>query len=122
MLTQIGRLGGDLEKIAIVAIVVRTRAGGAFSPPIDVSRENVRLRRILGARLLGGRLKGGRRLAVHMRRGWRNLAVGVFALEERIFREKFLELLVQFHRRELQQTYRLLQLRRQRQVLRELEL
>jgi len=122
MLTQVGRLGGDLEKIAIVGIVARTRARAAFSPPIGVGRENVRLRRILGARLLGGRLNGGSRLAVHVRRSCRNLAVGVFALEERIFREKFLEFLIQFHRRELQQAYRLLQLRRQRQVLRELEL
>jgi len=57
-----------------------------------------------------------------VRRGCRNLAIDVFALEERIFREKFLELLIQFHGRELQQAYRLLQLRRQREVLRELEL
>jgi len=57
-----------------------------------------------------------------VRRECRNLAIGVFALEERIFREKFLELLIQFHGRELQQAYRLLQLRGQRQVLRELEL
>jgi len=46
----------------------------------------------------------------------------IFALEQRVFREKFLELLIQFHGRELQQAYRLLQLRRQRQVLRKLEL
>src|SRR5437773_1806059 len=119
---QIGRLGGDLEKIAIIGIVARTRTRAAFAPPVGVSREDVRLRPILRARLLRGRLKGARRLAVHVRRGCRTLAIGVFALEQRVFREKFLELLIQFHGRELQQAYRLLQLRRQRQVLRELEL
>ena len=48
--------------------------------------------------------------------------VGVFALEQRVLRQKLLQLLVQLHGRELQQAYRLLQLRRQRQVLRELQL
>jgi len=57
-----------------------------------------------------------------VRGGWRNFAIGVLALEQRIFGQKFLELLIQFHGRKLQQAYRLLQLRRQRQVLRKLEL
>jgi len=52
--------------------------------------------------------------------GW--AGVGVFALEQRIFGQEFFQLLVQFHGRELQQAYRLLQLRCQRQVLRKLEL
>jgi hypothetical protein len=44
--------------------------------------------------------------------------LGVGALEQRVFREVALELLVQLDRRELQQADGLLQLRREREVLR----
>jgi len=40
ILPQIGRLGGDLEKIAIVGIVARARARAAFASPI-VSAEKM---------------------------------------------------------------------------------
>src|SRR5437667_2797336 len=122
ILAQIGRFGGNRKKITIIGVVACTRPRTAFAPPVGVSRENVHLRWGLRARVLRGRLKGASLLAIHVRRGCRNLAIGVFALEQRIFGQKFLELLIQFHGRELQQAYRLLQLRRPRQVLRKLEL
>jgi hypothetical protein len=45
-------------------------------------------------------------------------ALGVLALERRVLHQEAVDLLVQLDRRELQQADRLLQLRRQREVLR----
>ncbi len=44
ILAQIGRFGGNLEKIGVIGVVARDRARTAFAPPVVVSGENVRLR------------------------------------------------------------------------------
>src|SRR5882672_4753765 len=44
VLAQAGGLGGDLEKIVVVGVVAGARARTAFSPPVEISRERVRLR------------------------------------------------------------------------------
>src|SRR5882672_7573631 len=122
VLAQIGRLGGNLEKIVVIGVVAGARARCVLAAPVYISRESVGLQGALRARLLCGCLKGGSRFAVHVRGRRRDFGIGVFALEQGIVGQKLLELLIQFHGRELQQAYRLLQLRRQRQVLRKLEL
>ena len=50
-------------------------------------------------------------------RGWRQPVFRVLALEDRVVHQHPLDLLVQLDRRELEQAYRLLQLRRQREML-----
>ncbi len=83
-------------------------------------------RRELGRRVVvplrwGGLLRGRRRSCRRVH-GRCPVPVAFFALEDRILRERLFDLLVELHRRELQQADRLLQLRRERQVLREPEL
>jgi hypothetical protein len=68
-------------------------------------------------RLIRSRGRPGRRV-----QGRRSVSFAVIALEDRILCERLLDLLVELDRRELQQPDGLLQLRRQRQVLREPEL
>jgi hypothetical protein len=53
---------------------------------------------------------------------WRRFRSTVFAFQQRVVLEQALDFLIEFERRQLQQSNRLLQLRRQRQVLRESEL
>src|SRR5262249_17933902 len=86
--------------------------------PVELRGRTLGLRR-LRARLLGCELYR-HRLAVHARDG--RIGSAVFALEQGIVGEELLQLLVELHGRQLQQPYRLLQLRRQRQVLRQLQL
>ena len=52
----------------------------------------------------------------------RLLLAALLALEQRVVLQEALDFLVEFERRQLQQPDRLLQLRRQRQVLRKSEL
>ena len=94
-------LGGavDRGRLAVVGAVA-ARLGGALG---------LALAGALGARQpLGERLEGRRRL--------------LLGLEERVLLEHLLDFLVQLERRQLEQPDRLLQLRRQRQVLRKADL
>src|SRR6266700_732159 len=122
MLAQVGGFCGDLEEIVLVGVVAAARARSRVPDPVDFGGAGVGGRGTLGARFLGLRLNGGGRLAVHADRRRLSLVIGVFALEQGIVRQELLELLIQFQRRELEQADRLLKLRRQRQVLRELQL
>jgi hypothetical protein len=88
--------------------------------------------RQLGARVVGllARLRGrlvrrGARGRVRVARHHdcsRGIALSVLALEDRVLHQQALDFLVELDGRELQQADRLLQLRRQREVLREPEL
>src|SRR6266700_2877721 len=122
MLAQVGGFCGDLEEIVLVGVVAAARARSRVPDPVDFGGDGVGGRGTLGARFLGLRLNGSGRLAVHADRRRLSLVIGVFALEQGIVRQELLELLIQFQRRELEQADRLLKLRRQRQVLRELQL
>jgi len=81
---------------------------------------------VLGLARLGGtlcdRLVAGLRHCHRFCRGRVGSGLLPFTLQQRIFLQGLLDLLVEFQRRQLQKPYRLLQLRRQREVLRELEL
>ena len=122
-----GRFGGGhlARRAFIVVVVAGARAGagkvavgeiraalGAFRRPESVG-QRFGLHLLAGAEHLG-RAVGGVALAVGLR--------VVVALEQRILGEDLFDLLVQLDGRELQQADRLLQLRRQRQVLGEFEL
>jgi len=96
----------------------RLRAPNAQSVLLDIG--GVRCGRIVGRRLAGGRdifLAPGA-----IGRGRQGLRLRVVALQQRVFHQETLQLLVQLQGGQLQQPDGLLQLRRQGQLLRQLEL
>jgi hypothetical protein len=107
---------GRRERAVGVVVVVRAPGGrGRLGQPVLAP-----LGGLVGRGRL--RLRGARaRVARRGERGAR-LAFRVLALEDRVLHQQALDLLVQLDRGQLQQADRLLQLRRQRQVLREPEL
>jgi hypothetical protein len=116
-----GRLADAVEVLALGAVLPVVAIGGAEVLAIHRLRLVGRVRAGLGGPLglaLSGAFRRGRPLR-HRLEGPGELLLG---LEERIRLEHLLHLLVQLERRELQETDRLLQLRRQRQVLREPDL
>src|SRR5690349_3201262 len=123
MLSEVRGIGGYLGVVVFIGVVGGAGAGSALpADPVEVSGVGLGLRLILRAGLLRGVLESGGGLAVDVRRRGRDCWVGIFPLEQRVFREKLLQLLIQFQRGELQQPNRLLKLRRQRQMLRKPEL
>src|SRR5205085_8964175 len=117
VLLQRRRGGGELrEVLALLVVVARAAAARRriVAEAAMVVERGLGLAGLLGARRLG---RGRRPGAVHRRR--RFLAArGIDALEERIVREVALKLLVQLDRGQLQQSDRLLELRREREMLR----
>ncbi len=93
---------------AAPSIAVGSPASG-LSPPGSAARSDSRSpARSAGRQPLGERLEARRRLFL--------------GLEERVLLEHLLDFLVQLERRQLEQPDRLLQLRRQREMLREADL
>ena len=122
VIAERGRFGRELGVVGVVGVVAGgTRAAG-FEVPVGVlaARLVVGRRRV---RFLGrlGLLDGRRRGPIQSSRR-RRLLFALVALEQRILGEEALELLVQLESRELEEPDRLLQLWRQREVLRQLEL
>jgi hypothetical protein len=115
VLLQRGLGGGELrEVVAIVVVAARAAGAGMLLPEAVVVGE----RRRLVAPLLG-LARGGRGLRAVGGRRRRFFGSGeVRPLEERVLGQLALELLVLLHRRQLQHADRLLQLRRERQMLR----
>ena len=122
LLRAAGRLADAVEVVALGAVLPVVALGGAElgavdagrlvgapSPPGSAARSDSRSpARSAGVGALGERLERRRRVFL--------------GLEEGVLLEHLLDFLVQLERRQLQQPDRLLQLRRQRQVLREADL
>jgi hypothetical protein len=124
VLAQGLRFGGDLRVFDFVVVVARPAVAvvfveaGGFHAAVGIGGARVGL--AVGAR---GRRGAGHELRRAGRRGnYRFLAQTVFALEQRVFLQKFFDFLIELERRQLQQPDRLLQLRRERQMLGQPEL
>src|SRR3954463_4916387 len=110
MVAQRGGVGRGEAAVAVLFVV-----GGAAPARRDVGRPVGFRGRRLGGRAAGGgwalqRGLGGRFVLA---------ALDILALERRVLHEEAVDLLVELDRGELQQSDRLLELRRQREVLRE---
>src|SRR5207302_7418656 len=99
---------GRGEALLIFFVALRAAPVGDIGRPLGVGGG-----RRFGARF--GRTRGDRR-------GGRVTVVSILTFERRVVHQQAVDLLIQFDRRELQQPDRLLQLRRQREVLRKSEL
>ncbi len=122
MVAQRRRLGGELRVIRLVAFLASCAGAAAFEVPVGVRRALVLGRcRTFGGRGALRRRFGGLLGAVDARRGVA-VVIALLALEQRVVGEKPLQLLIELERGQLEETDGLLQLRRQREVLRQLEL